>query len=109
MAVSGTYVVAEAGVNHNGELDLARRLVDAAAEAGADAVKFQSFRTEAIVRRHAPKAEYQKAAGVAGEGQYEMLRGLELSEESHRRLVDHCRARGIEFLSTAFDEGSGDF
>src|SRR5258706_8836819 len=109
MAAPQSYIIAEAGVNHNGELDSALRLVDAAADAGADAVKFQSFRADAIVRRNAPKAEYQKVTTGAKEGQYEMLRGLELPEESHRRLVDHCGARGIEFMSTAFDESSANF
>lgn len=102
------FVIAEAGVNHNGDPELARRLVDLAAEAGADAVKFQTFRADALVRKDAPKADYQKATTGSAEGQYEMLRKLELSEEAHRTLAAHCRARGIEFLSTPFDESAAD-
>ncbi len=102
------FIIAEAGVNHNGDLELARRLVDLAAEAGADAVKFQTFRADTLVRRDAPKADYQKETTGTAEGQYEMLRGLELSEQAHRDLAERCRARGIEFLSTPFDEDSAD-
>ena len=102
------FVIAEAGVNHNGDLDLARRLIDAAAAAGADAVKFQTFSAERIATRDAPKAAYQKRTTSAGESQYAMLRRLELSEKAHRILMDHCRARGIMFLSSPFDERSAD-
>lgn len=101
-------VIAEAGVNHNGRLDLACRLVDRALEAGADAVKFQTFQTEQLVTREAPKAEYQVQATGAQESQYEMLRRLELSPADHRALLAHCQDRGILFLSTPFDEGSAD-
>ena len=102
------FIVAEAGVNHNGDLELARRLVDAAAAASADAVKFQTFRTETLVSRAAPKAAYQRETTGAGEGQGEMLRRLELGAEEHRRLVEHCAKRGILFFSAPFDEGSAD-
>lgn len=102
----GTFVIAEAGVNHNGSMDLARRLVDAAAEAGADAVKFQTFRAERLVTRDAPKARYQERATGEGGGQFEMIRALELSEADHEALAAHCAARGIAFLSTPFDSGS---
>jgi N-acetylneuraminate synthase len=102
------YIIAEAGVNHNGSLDLAHKLVDAAADAGADAVKFQTFRAEALVSEGAPKAAYQQQYTDAAESQYQMLKKLELSEAAHRALAVHCRARGIQFLSTPFDEESVD-
>ena len=102
------FVIAEAGVNHNGSLDLAIKLVDAAVEAGADAVKFQSFNTEKVVTRAAPKAEYQIRTTGSAESQFEMIRRLELGEQAHGRLVAHCAAQGILFLSTPFDEGSAD-
>lgn len=102
----GTFVIAEAGVNHNGSLDTARRLVDAAAEAGADAVKFQTFRADRLVTRDAPKARYQERATGGDGGQYEMIRALELSEADHDALAAHCGARGIAFLSTPFDSES---
>jgi N-acetylneuraminate synthase len=98
-----TYIIAEAGVNHNGSLDRAMEMVDAAAEAGADAVKFQSFRTGKIVSPDAPKAEYQKKTTNPGETQYEMLRKLELDISSHRALIRRCQERKIMFLSTPFD------
>lgn len=103
------YVIAEAGVNHNGSLDMALRLVDAAAEAGADAVKFQTFTADNLVRKSAPKAEYQLQTTEASESQYEMLRRLELSRAAHKTLLEQCSARGIDFLSTPFDEESLDF
>lgn len=99
----GVYIIAEAGVNHNGSIEMAKRLVDAAAEAGVDAVKFQTFKTESIVTTSAKKAEYQQRNTGAIESQYDMLKRLELSPESHRELVAYCRAKGIQFLSTAFD------
>jgi N-acetylneuraminate synthase len=99
-------VIAEAGVNHNGSPELALRLVDAAAEAGADYVKFQTFRAEAVVTRAAPKAAYQDRNAPGTRTQYEMLKALELSPETHRLLQDRCRERGIKFLSTAFDTAS---
>lgn len=102
-------IIAEAGVNHNGDLDLALRLVDAAAEAGVGVVKFQTFKAERLVTPEAPKAEYQARATGSGESQYEMLRRLELSPEAHLRLIDHCRQRRVIFLSTPFDEQSADF
>src|SRR5436305_5904692 len=101
-------VIAEAGVNHNGSIDRAIVLIDVASDAGADIVKFQTFRADKLVSRRAAKAEYQLAATDAAESQHEMLRKLELSVDDHRRLVDHCRKRGIEFLSSPFDEESVD-
>ncbi len=100
---SRVFIIAEAGVNHNGSMDLARKLVDAAAEAGADAVKFQTFRTESLVRRDAPKAEYQKATTAEDESQFDMIRRLELDAEAHRDLMEHCRRCDILFLSSPFD------
>lgn len=103
-----TFIIAEAGVNHNGDLDMARRLVDAGAEAGADAVKFQAFHPELVVAHSAAKADYQKAATGTGQSQLEMLRGLALDGAMHRELAAHCRARGITFLSSPFDIPSVD-
>ncbi len=102
------FVIAEAGVNHNGDLDLARRLVDVAARAGADAGKFQTFAAERVAAREAPKADYQRQTTSADEGQQEMLRRLELSPAAHRELQAHARSRGLLFLSTPFDEASAD-
>jgi N,N'-diacetyllegionaminate synthase len=101
-------IIAEAGVNHNGDMDLARRLIDAAAAAGADMVKFQTFRADSLVAAHAPKAGYQARTTSAGESQHEMLRRLELTRGMHEELIAHCRTRGIEFFSTAFDIDSID-
>ncbi len=97
------FIIAEAGVNHNGSMALARKLVDAAAAAGADAVKFQTFRTASLVRRDAPKATYQKTTTAADESQFDMIRKLELDEGAHRELMDHCRRHNILFLSSPFD------
>lgn len=103
------FIIAEAGVNHNGNLDLALKLVDAAAATGADAVKFQTFRADHLVTKDSPKAEYQiRATGDAGT-QYEMLKRLELTEDDHRALIARCKSRGVLFLSTPFDEESCDF
>jgi len=96
-------IIAEAGVNHNGDLALAKRLIEVAAEAGADFVKFQTFVADRLVTREAKKAEYQIALSNAGESQYEMLKQLELSPEAHRMLQGHCQLSGVGFLSTAFD------
>lgn len=101
-----TFVIAEAGVNHNGSPEVALRLVDAAADAGADAVKFQTFRAHRVVTKSAAKASYQKVTTGSDEGQIEMLRRLELDRAAHEAIVERCRARGIEFLSTPFDEES---
>jgi N,N'-diacetyllegionaminate synthase len=103
------FVIAEAGVNHNGQLSLAKQLVDIALEAGTDAVKFQTFRAAQLASPSAAKAEYQKQTTAQNESQLEMLRQLELSEDNFRDIQKYCRARGIIFLSTAFDEDSVDF
>ncbi len=103
-----TFVIAEAGVNHNGSTQLALQLVDVAARCGADAVKFQTFSADKLVRRGAAKAAYQEETTGAGD-QHGMLRELEMSEALHRLLLERCAARGIEFMSTPFDEDAADF
>jgi len=102
------FIIAEAGVNHNGSIEIARQLIDAAAEAGADAVKFQTFQADQLVTKSAPKAQYQLETTPAEETQHEMLRKLELSIEAHRDLITHCEKKGLVFLSTPFDEESVD-
>ncbi len=102
------FIIAEAGVNHNGNIVLAKKLIDAAVEAGADAVKFQTFKAENIVTPTAEKADYQKHTTGAGESQYEMIKKLELSETDFRDLSDYAKEAGIIFLSTPFDEESVD-
>ena len=99
-------VIAEAGVNHDGRLDLALALVDAAADAGADVVKFQTFRAEELATRAAMQADYQVRNTGRAESQFEMLKALELDEGAHRSLLGRCKERKIEFLSTPFDETS---
>ncbi|MBW7452502.1 N-acetylneuraminate synthase [Paenibacillus sepulcri] len=101
-----TYIIAEAGVNHNGSLEMAKRLIDAAVEARADAVKFQTFKAEGLVSKHASKAEYQKKFTDANESQYEMIKKLELNEEAHHELIQYCFEKNIDFLSTPFDMDS---
>jgi N-acetylneuraminate synthase len=103
------YVIAEAGVNHNGSEELAFQLVDIAVNSGADAVKFQTFRANKIVNKKASKANYQLESTDINETQYEMLKKLELSYEAHIKLKDYCNKKGIDFLSTAFDEESLNF
>ncbi|ALG67633.1 N-acetylneuraminate synthase [Beggiatoa leptomitoformis] len=104
-----TYIIAEAGVNHNGSLEMALRLIDVAVDAGADAVKFQTFKAEKIVTQSAPKAEYQQQTTDANESQFAMIKKLELSEADHLQLLQYCQKVGIAFLSTPFDEDSIDF
>ncbi|HYB96488.1 MAG TPA: N-acetylneuraminate synthase [Vicinamibacterales bacterium] len=103
-----TFVIAEAGVNHNGDLSRALLLVDEAAAAGADAVKFQTFSAERVAAATAPKAVYQQETTGSAGSQLDMLRGLELSRDAHCSLQDRCRERGVIFLSTPFDESSVD-
>lgn len=98
-----TLIIAEAGVNHNGNIDLAQQLIDIAADAGADAVKFQTFQADRVVSRYAPKAEYQTQTTGKTESQLEMVRKLELSSSDHEVLIRHAQSRGIRFLSTPFD------
>ena len=102
------FIIAEAGVNHNGSLKLAKQLVAAASNAGADAVKFQTFIAEELVSINAPKAEYQKKTTDASESQFDMIKKLELSKNNHKELMEYAERRGIIFLSTPFDEMSTD-
>ncbi len=103
------FVIAEAGVNHNGSGDLAVQLIDVAADSGADAVKFQSFRADSLVGASAPRAAYQVRNQPGDHSQLDMLRKLELSEQIQRELFMHARAKGIEFMSTPFDIESLEF
>lgn len=103
------FIIAEAGVNHNGSIDLAKKLIDVAYAAGADAVKFQTFQAEKLVTRAAPMADYQNRNTGSSESQFEMLKRLELSVEDHNVLVKYCGDVGIEFLSTPFDAESVPF
>jgi N,N'-diacetyllegionaminate synthase len=104
-----TLIIAEAGVNHNGDSGLAKQLVDAAAEAGADLVKFQTFNAERLATQAAPKADYQNRTTDQSESQFSMLRQLELTAEMHEALIAHCQNRKIGFLSTGFDIQSLDY
>jgi N,N'-diacetyllegionaminate synthase len=106
---SRTFVIAEAGVNHNGDPALARALVDVAVAAGADAVKFQTFTVDRLLTRHAAKAEYQQRATGSEQSQYEMLARLALSPADHEMLFSYCAQVGIEFMSTPFDPESARF
>lgn len=106
MSTAPVYIIAEAGVNHNGQRDLAFALVEAAAQAGADAVKFQTFDAAKLASKSAPKAAYQKLSTDAAESQLAMLKKLELPQAWHHELQTHARNHGIEFLSTAFDPDS---
>jgi N-acetylneuraminate synthase len=101
-------IIAEAGVNHNGSVDMALRLIDVAAEAGVDVVKFQTFNTSKVIARHAPKAQYQRETCGADESQFDMVRKLELDAAAFHRLAEHCATRRVEFLSTPFDLDSLD-
>jgi N,N'-diacetyllegionaminate synthase len=103
-----TLIIAEAGVNHNGDIRLAKKLIAAAANAGADLVKFQTFNANNLVSESTPKADYQKKTTDSQESQLDMIRRLELSREDHAALIDECRAHGIGFFSTAFDFQSFD-
>ncbi len=102
------FVIAEAGVNHNGDINLAKRLIDVAREARADAVKFQTFKAEEIVTKNAEKARYQKQTTGAEESQFEMIKRLELSEKDFRGLFTYAQKKGIMFLSSPFDRSSVD-
>ncbi|MCL4456663.1 MAG: N-acetylneuraminate synthase [Nitrospirae bacterium] len=97
------FIIAEAGVNHNGSLDIARKMIDAASDAGSDAVKFQTFKAESIASRFASKAEYQKETTDADESQIEMLKRLEFDRDAHIELMRHCTEKNIIFMSTPFD------
>jgi len=98
-----TFIIAEAGVNHNGSVETARQMIDVAAAAGVDAVKFQTFRAENVASIFASKAQYQKKTTDEDESQLQMLRKLELDMDSHSQLIGYCRDKGVAFLSSAFD------
>lgn len=101
-------IIAEAGVNHNGSIDIARKMIEIAASAGADYIKFQTFKTEKLVTAHAPKAAYQEIQTGSSENQFGMLKKLELGEEEHVQLMNHARQNRIRMISTPFDEESAD-
>ena len=107
--MSRVFIIAEAGVNHNGSLELAIKLVDAAVEAGTDAVKFQTFKADSLVSKTALKAGYQMKTTSADEAQHSMLKRLELDDHAHRVINSYCKSKNIQFLSTPFDVASADF
>ncbi len=103
-----TTIIAEAGVNHNGSIEMAKKLIEVAADAKADYVKFQTFKADALLIKNAQKASYQKKMTDVNESQYEMLNKLELKKSDHIELIDHCKKNNIKFLSTPFDVNSID-
>ncbi len=103
-----TYIIAEAGINHNGDVKIAKKMISVAANAGADAIKFQTFKTERGISRFAPKAEYQKRTTGSHESQFDMVKKWELGVDAHKQLLNYCRKTGIIFLSTPFDLQSVD-
>jgi len=106
LILNKVFIIAEAGVNHNGSIDLAKKLIDIASNSGADAVKFQSFKAKNLVTKDAIKARYQNINTGNCESQYDMLNKLELSEEMHHELISYCKTKNIIFLSSPFDHGS---
>jgi N,N'-diacetyllegionaminate synthase len=108
LSANKVFIIAEAGVNHNGSIELAYKLIDIAVEAGADAVKFQTFKAENLVSKNAEKAEYQKQTTDASESQFDMIKRLELDIDAHKKLIDYCQEKDIMFLSTPFDHESID-
>ncbi len=100
------FIIAEAGVNHNGSLEIAKKLIDVASEAGADAVKFQTFKAEKLVSKQAQKAAYQKETTDQSESQFDMIKKLELDLKTHEALMAYCKTKNIMFLSTPFDHDS---
>ncbi|MDC0291148.1 N-acetylneuraminate synthase [Akkermansiaceae bacterium] len=106
---SKVLIVGEAGVNHNGDIKTAKKLIDIAAEAGVDYVKFQTFKANELVTKKAKQADYQEKNTKDFDNQYEMLKRLELDEQSHQLLIKYCNTKGVKFLSTGFDLGSLDF
>lgn len=105
---SSTFIIAEAGVNHNGDIKLAKKMIDVAVESDMDAVKFQTFKTDKLILKNIGKAPYQKKTSDSNESQYDMLKRLELSKEQTIELMDYCRQKRIIFLSTPFDKASLD-
>lgn len=101
--MSKVFIIAEAGINHNGNIEIAKKMIDAASEAGVDAIKFQTFQTEKLVCKNAEKATYQKENTNDSESQFDMLKSCELSKQDHIELIKHCREKNIRFLSTPFD------
>ena len=108
LKLNKVFIIAEAGVNHNGSVDLAKQLIDVAVDSGADAVKFQTFKAENLVSKNAQKAEYQKQTTDASESQFDMIKKLELDMETHKVLITYCLEKNIIFLSTPFDHESID-
>jgi N,N'-diacetyllegionaminate synthase len=104
--MSKVFIIAEAGINHNGSIELAKKLIDVAAESGADAVKFQTFVTDNLVNKSAQKADYQKQNTSKDESQYEMLKRLELDKKAHEKIIIYCKQKKIMFLSSPFDHES---
>lgn len=102
------FIIAEAGVNHNGDMELARKMIDVASEAGADAVKFQTFKAEHLILKNMEKAPYQKVTTNSSESQYDMLKRLEVTKEQTKELMEYCRKKNIIFLSTPFEKTSLD-
>lgn len=102
------FIIAEAGVNHNGSIDLAKKLIDVASESGVDAVKFQTFKAENLVSKNAQKADYQKQTTDKNESQFDMIKKLELDVDTHKELMAYCKSKNIIFLSTPFDHDSID-
>lgn len=100
------FIIAEAGVNHNGSIELAKKLIDVAVEAKVDAVKFQTFKAENLVSKNAQKADYQKQTTNKEESQFDMIKKLELDVNTHKELISYCRSKNIMFLSTPFDHDS---
>jgi N,N'-diacetyllegionaminate synthase len=100
------FIIAEAGVNHNGSIDLAKKLIDVAANSGVDAVKFQTFKAQNLVAKNTQKAEYQKQTTDASESQFDMIKKLELDVDTHKELITYCQEKNIIFLSTPFDHDS---
>ena len=100
------FIIAEAGVNHNGSIELAKKLINVASESGADAVKFQTFKAEKLVSKNAQKADYQKQTTNNSESQFDMIKKLELDLDTHKKLISYCKTKNIMFLSTPFDHDS---
>jgi N,N'-diacetyllegionaminate synthase len=103
---SAVFIIAEAGVNHNGDLNIAKKLIDIAVDSGVDAVKFQAFKTESLILSEVTKAEYQQKTTNNNESQFEMLKKLEINKEQNSELLEYCKRKGIIFLTTPFDDDS---